>query len=706
MSQTVNFLDMFSHYLPPAEWKEAFAAAQVESAELDPDTRKVYLELRLDRYVPARVLAQTARSLEALYELRALTVDPRFPPETLEQMEPEELMELFVEQFAQARASLAGAQWSWEDGTLQVRLRANGKKALEEQAPQVKNILARRFGRKVEISFTAQSGMEGQALIQRMERERQSMIEKLPTLPDRDRPAPAKKAQSSDTILGKPFKDAPAEISSLNLDMGVTCVQGKVFATDYKELKNSGAWVINFDMTDYTSSVRVNLFCNKRDTDKAKAIMEAIPGPGKWVRVLGRPTHNKYDNEMVLTPIAIAPGEKPVRRDTAQEKRVELHLHTTMSNMDALTPTGEAVKQAAAWGHPAIAITDHGVAQSFPDAMKAASKAKVAGTDQNIKILYGCEGYFVNDVDDRIVVHGSQDMPLNGEYVAFDLETTGLSSIHDEIIEIGAVVMKEGKELSRFQTFVSPGRKLSPKTTEITGITDEMLEGAPALASVLPEFLDFCGDRPLVAHNADFDVGFVTQACQKLGLPFAPTSVDTLVLSQNLLPQLGKFKLNLVAEALSLPDFNHHRAADDAVTCGLIMDRLTGMLREMGVGRLGEINPAMPALRAKSRIGDRHARHIILFAKNQTGLRNLYRLISYSNLNYFKRVPRIPKSELMQWREGLIIGSACEAGELFQAILEHKSEDELKRIASFYDFLEIQPLDNNRFMLFKGMAEN
>ena len=269
------------------------------------------------------------------------------------------------------------------------------------------------------------------------------------------------------------------------------------------------------------------------------------------------------------------PGSMPKRQDTAPGmKRVELHLHTTMSNMDALTDTAAAVKQAAAWGHRAIAITDHGVAQSFPDAMKAASKAKVAGTNENIKILYGCEGYYVNDVDDRIVVHGDQDMTFDQEFVAFDLETTGLSSRTDRIIEIGAVVFKDGKEIDRFQTFVDPEQKLEKKIVDLTGITDEMLVGAPKIEEILPKFLEFVGGRVLVAHNSDFDTGFIRAECQRQGLPYNYTAADTLILSQNLLPQLNKFKLNIVSDALSLPDFNHHRAADDAVTCGLIMDRL------------------------------------------------------------------------------------------------------------------------------------
>ena len=266
--------------------------------------------------------------------------------------------------------------------------------------------------------------------------------------------------------------------------------------------------------------------------------------------------------------------------------------------------------------------------------------------------------------------------------------------------------MKRGEVLDTFQTFVAPGRKLTPKIIDLTGITDEMLVGAPPIDEILPKFLEFVGGRPLCAHNADFDIGFVTAACERLNIPFQPTSLDTLILAQNLLPDLGKYKLNIVADFLSLPDFNHHRASDDAITCGYLLARFYTMLEEKNVRTIQAINPAMVELRSGGKIMDRRARHIIVFAKNSIGLRNLYRLISYGNLKYFKRYPIMPKSEMLRWREGLLIGSACEAGELFQAVIAHKSHAELKRIASFYDFLEVQPLCNNFFMLEKGLAES
>ena len=706
MENTTLFLNMFPDFAPPEKLAPTLSQAAIVAGEIDPVKRGVSLVLHTENYIPQWELDGVAQAVAGLYGLESLHLQAVHPASQLTKIHPRELMELFVREDSLSRAALAGAGWRWEGNTLHIQLRANGKKALEACVPGVCRSLGERFAAQAQVEIHSGENLEGAQLYAAMEQMRQNMMESIPQpgggkTPEKPQSQP-QQTQQSQTIYGKPFQGKPIPMSEVDLNQGFVIVEGKVFHVEHKELKKNNAWVINFDMTDYTGSVRVNRYM---DNNEAKPILEAIR-EGSVIQVKGKPTENRYDNEMVLKPFGIMPGSMPKRQDTATEgKRVELHLHTTMSNMDALTNTAEAVKQAAAWGHRAIAITDHGCVQSFPDAMKAASKAKVAGTDENIKILYGCEGYYVNDVDDRVVVHGSGDMEFDGEYVAFDLETTGLSSQKDEIIEIGAVRMQGGKELERFQTFVNPRRRLEQKIVELTGITDAMLADAPSIETVLPEFLEFVGDRVLVAHNADFDTGFIREACRKQGLPYGFASVDTLILSQNLLPHLNKFKLDVVSNALSLPDFNHHRAGDDAVTCGLIFHKLTDKLRELELSRLQEINPAMMGLRSQSRLDNRHARHIILFAKNQVGLRNLYHLISDANLKYFKRVPRIPKSELLRYREGLIIGSACEAGELFQAILDNKCEDEVKRLAEFYDFLEVQPLANNAFMLAKGIVQ-
>jgi len=707
MKDNVLFLNMFALYEPPESAVKLLAQAAIRAAELDPAERRIELELDCQGPIPGRALADICRDVEQVYGLKSLVIHPHFPTGTLYQMEPADLIDLFVRENSMCMGSLAGAKWEWEGLNLTIKLRANGRRMIEEALPAVKRKFKELVGEEVEIAIEAGSDLQGKELFDAMEKIRAEMIAKGPKPVFTEKKAAssggsAPAPQQGDTFYGKPFKGNPVPMKDLSLDMGFVIVEGRVFAVEHKELKKRNAWVINFDMTDNTNSVRVSRFM---EANEAKPVLDNV-SVGSVLRVQGKMDVNKFDNETILRPYSMMPGSMPKRKDTAEGlKRVELHLHTTMSNMDALTPTGAAVKTAAGWGHRAIGITDHGVTQSFPDAMKAAGKAKVAGTDQNIKILYGMEGYYVNDVDDRIVVHGSADRAFDDEFVAFDLETTGLSSLTDTIIEIGAVVFKQGREIDRFQTFVDPGRKLEKKIIDLTGITDAMLVGAPTIDEVLPKFLDFVNGRPLVAHNADFDVGFVREAAKKLNLPFEPTSVDTLILSQNMLSHLNKFKLNIVADALSLPEFNHHRAADDSMTCGLIFDRLIPKLQELGVHSIQAINAAMPALRSKGKVSDRQARHIILYAKNQQGLRNLYHLISLSNLEYFKRVPRIPKSELLKYREGIIIGSACEAGELFQAIINHKSEDELLRIASFYDFLEIQPLDNNKFMLRKDMVK-
>lgn len=708
MEKTIYLLDMFAGFEPPEDLRDALSQAVVCHAEIDREVRKITISVLLEQYVGRRRISEVEQALEKQFGVRRVRLIPAFPGELLEKMDFSDLAQVLIRQYSPAAASLAGARWEIQDNVIRVYLRANGKEALLPHLKAAERYVADHFGRDVTIEIEANECTDPQKLFAETERIRREAMERFalegPTIPQHNgRPSATPAEVPTDLIFGKPFKGEATPMRDLNLDMFRVIVEGEVFAVGHRELKKRGAWVINFDMTDQTSSVRINQFM---ENAKAKPILDAIAKPGMWVRVQGKMTYDRYDNEMVLQPQSIMAGKKPARQDSAVQKRVELHLHTTMSAMDALTDTSSVVKQAAKWGHKAIAITDHGVLQSFPDAMKTASKTKVAGTDENIKILYGVEAYYVNDVDDRVAVHGSHNIPLSGEFVAFDLETTGLSSKADAITEIGAAVFKDGEIIDQFQTFVNPGRPLTQKIIDLTGITDEMLKDAPDISEVLPKFLAFCGDRPLAAHNADFDVGFIRMGCKRLGLPFAPTFLDTLIMAQNLLPELGKYKLNIVADALSLPEFNHHRAVDDAMTVAHMLRRFFEMLREKGVSDVAGINPLMATLRSGGRITDRQARHLIVFAKNQTGLRNLYRMVSYAHLNYFYRVPRMPKSELMRWREGLIIGSACEAGELFQAIIGGKSHDELLRIAEFYDFLEIQPICNNMFMLDKGLAED
>ena len=503
-----------------------------------------------------------------------------------------------------------------------------------------------------------------------------------------------KESSAGKIIMGREIKGHPMPMSELNPKAGNVVVEGKVFKCEFRELRQPGMWLALIEMTDYEGSVIVR----KRMLEKDVAPLRDRVSTGMWLRVAGTMELTYDGHDMQLNPRDVTEITHEPRMDTAEVKRVELHLHTRMSNMDALTDTGSVVKLAAKWGMPAIAITDHGVAQSFPDAWHAG--------EGKIKILYGCEGYFVNNIDDRIAIHGHQDIGFSDEIVCFDIETTGLKVTQEAITEIGAVRLRNGEIVETFQTFVDPERRLTPEIIGLTGITDEMLRGAPKLKDALTAFLAFAGDAPLAAHNAEFDISFIRAGCRKCGIPFEPTYIDTLILAQNLLPGLGKYKLDIVAEHLQLPQFNHHRASDDAVPVAQMLTKFFPMLEERGVTRLQQINNEMLKLRPLGSKSNRFPKHIILLAKNKAGLKNLYQLISLSNLKYFKRVPIIPKSELIAHREGLIIGSACEAGELFRAVADHKDWEELKRIASFYDYLEIQPICNNRFMLREGAARS
>ena len=359
-------------------------------------------------------------------------------------------------------------------------------------------------------------------------------------------------------------KKLPVPIGELNLDMGTVLIEGEVFNIEHRELARNKAWVVCFDVTDFTGSIRITRYM--KEEDNPKPIIEQVK-KGQWLQIQGRPSLGRFDNnDLVLDPYGIKETPKPEgRKDTAPDKRVELHLHTQMSTMDALCDTKAVVKRAIEWGHPAIAITDHGVVQSFPAAYNA------SGRGEKIKVLYGVEAYYLNDVDEQTAVHGPGDMALGGEFVAFDLETTGLDQRTDAIIEIGAVRVREGAVVDKFTSFAQPGRPLSAKTVSLTGITDELLKGAPPPEEAVDAFLDWAGDAPLCAHNAVFDTGFIREYCRRSGRKFDPLYFDTLILAQYLCPKLPNHKLDTVANALGLPPFQHHRAYDDAETCGLIL---------------------------------------------------------------------------------------------------------------------------------------
>ncbi len=501
-------------------------------------------------------------------------------------------------------------------------------------------------------------------------------------------PAPGK------SIMGRPVKGEPVAIRDIHLESGRVLIEGDVFAVTSREIPKRKAWILGFDITDYTSSIRVSKFMTDPD---AKSIVDRVH-TGMRLRIQGQVGYNRYDGDITLEPGSITEIEKPQRMDNAPEKRVELHMHTRYSALDALSDPADVVKRAAKWGHKAVAITDHGVVQAFPEAWHAAQKA-------GIKVLYGVEAYYINDVDDHIAVHGDCDQRLDGEFVVFDIETTGLKADRDRITEIGAVICRNGAVAETFDTFVNPQCPIPREITELTGIRDQDVQDAPSIRQALEMFLDFAGGRPLVAHNASFDIGFIMADCDRCGIAFDPVYLDTLQLSRGLLPELKRHKLDIVADHLGLPAFQHHRASDDAITTGHMLARFIDMLQKAGVYTIDQINPYL-GQQNQGNLSGYHPRHMIILAQNKKGLKNLYELISLSHLKYFKRTPVIPKSELIRHREGLIIGSACEAGEVFAAVVSGKSDRELERLASFYDYLEIQPLCNNEFMLYNKQARD
>ena len=505
------------------------------------------------------------------------------------------------------------------------------------------------------------------------------------------------KSDDPNQIYGRFFDDEPIELVQVVSEMGEITLRGKIIKFETREIRNEKT-IVMFAVTDFTDTIMVKMFVRN---DQLADILAEIR-PGAFIKLKGVTTIDKFDGELTIgsvTGIRKIPDFTESRKDTAPEKRVELHCHTKMSDMDGVSEVKDIVRRAHDWGHKAIAITDHGVVQAFPDA-----NHYIEGLDKDdpFKVIYGVEGYLVDDLQDVAVNEKGQS--LDGTYVVFDLETTGFSAIKDKIIEIGAVKVEGGKITDRFSTFVNPGVPIPFRITQLTGITDQMVMDAPGIETVLPQFLEFIGEAALVAHNASFDVGFIEQNCRYQDIIPDFTSVDTVAMARILLPTLSKYKLNVVAGALHISLENHHRAVDDAGATAEIFVRFLEMLEEKGIHDLAHLNHF--GAQSKDMVRKLPSYHVIILAKNETGRVNLYTLISKSHLEYFGRHPRIPKSELARYREGLIVGSACEAGELYQAILNDRSEERIARIVNFYDYLEIQPLGNNRFMIGSDRVEN
>ncbi|MGN0411625.1 MAG: PolC-type DNA polymerase III, partial [Lachnospiraceae bacterium] len=523
-----------------------------------------------------------------------------------------------------------------------------------------------------------------------------------------------KKSNNPDVIFGRDFEEDIIPIEEIAGEMGDVVIRGKVLSYEDREIAKIEKTLITFTVTDFTDTLGVKLFVRTEQLDEIKGSLQA----GNFLKIKGVAMMDKFDHELTISSligIKKIPDFTVARMDTSVRKRVELHCHTKMSDMDGVSEAKDIVKRAYKWGMPAIAITDHGVVQSFPDANHVwedlwraeADKRKQAGDPDPdkfdfFKVIYGVEGYLVDDL--KTVVSGEKGQELQDTFVVFDIETTGFSPVNNRIIEIGAVKVEQGSIVDRFSTFVNPQVPIPFRIEQLTNINDEMVVDAPTIEQVLPEFLEFCGDAVMVAHNAEFDMSFIVENAKRQQIQKEFTYVDTMGIARLLLPGQAKHTLDAVAKTLKISLENHHRAVDDAECTAEIFTKFIEMLKEKNVETLAdlqEISKSNPEIIKKMT-----TYHVIILAKNNVGRTNLYTLISKSHLDYYSRRPRIPKSELMKYREGLLVGSACEAGELYRALLDGKPDTEIARIVQFYDYLEIQPIGNNKFMILSDKVEN
>lgn len=500
----------------------------------------------------------------------------------------------------------------------------------------------------------------------------------------------------AELLAGKAVNTPPSAMSDIFEEQNDVTFWGDIFSVEEKTIKNGEFTIYTAYFTDYTNSQVLRIFT---PTDKAGEY--GFVKKGSTLLVNGDYKFDTFTKSNYLEPKSIMRVKRIKKKDNAPEKRVELHLHTNMSDSDGITPAGDLVKRAYDWGHKAVAITDHGNVQAYPDAMNALNAIKKSDPGTSFKVLFGMEAYFVND--GHSLVEGCTNRSVNDDIIVFDIETTGLSHTTERITEIGAVRLRNLEVVEEFESFVDPEKHIPENITELTGITDEMVAGAPREGEAVKNFLEFCGDAPLIAHNADFDTSFIRAACERNKINYHNPYIDSLKLCKAAIPNKKKYTLDAMAKELGCGDFNHHRASDDAKMLAKIFIKLIDISSKgRAIEKLGDLNSVLGNVDVKKM----PAYHQIIIAKNNTGLKNLYKLISFSNLDYFFKKPRIPMSELKNHREGLIIGSACEAGELFRAIFEGKSQESIEEIANFYDYLEIQPVGNNMFLLREGKVNS
>jgi DNA polymerase-3 subunit alpha (Gram-positive type) len=668
--------------------------------------------------VPAADMFALEHTLQTALQIETVRIAPTYATSLWNRDYFPELLQFLKREQPVVNGFLDGAAVEQTGTTLRVTLQNGGYEILQRchVAEQLQRLLQRFFSVQWKVELQGEAAVSEEAYHKMQEEaakqipKHQEQLQPNPTKPKGK--VEAVKAQpvtlsmeladvvpgSAVLIKGRPIRDVPVSITQALQQTGQrSVILADVFAMDRREVKGDRT-ILTYEVTDYENSILVKLFDTTENLQKLP--LDQIQ-KGSSVLLLGRVDFDSFSHEMVMKPDAITMVTRKKKEDRAEKKRVELHCHTNMSQMDAVTDVGKLVRRAHEWGHPAIAITDHGIAQAFPDAMNACYGLK----DDHFKIIYGCEAYVVNDIQKKLIVDEMDTRSLMDEIIVFDVETTGTNYGNDRLTEIGAVKLRNLQIVDTFSTMVNPEKTIPPKIVEMTGITDGMVANAPKEKEAVEQFIAFCGtNKPvLAAHNAHFDASFIKDVCERRNISFSFVTLDTLVLSQVMLPQIAKHKLDSVAKALKLGKFDHHRASDDAQMLAKIYVKLVSQLmQEKGLKTLAELNTGTSDIDVRKL----HAYHQIILVRNQVGLKNLYKLISYGHLQYFYRKPLIPKSVLLQHREGLLFGSACEAGELFRAMVERRSHEEIVKLAKFYDYLEIQPDGNNAFMIRNGSAVN
>ena len=675
------------------ELSEALSGGEILRITFDDGALSLSASVKFDRLIADRLILDAQKAVREYFGIRKVTLSPVYTGLELSQDCAPMLIRAVKENIAAANGFLDSAKFGFADGSVSLTVPDGAQLLIDAKAPEfLERFIDETFDKRVKVSINSGKTAVTIDSPEYVEMQSKNVNIEIPKEAPPERKKPKQEYDdlpisltNAKVIFGSKIKSKPVALKGVSIEDGNVTVWGSVFALQIRDTRDGKRKIITFNITDKTNSFTVKIF---EMSQNCETLVKNI-SDGACVMLRGHVEYDDYIKSYCIKANSVMLIDRIEVGDDAPEKRVELHMHTNMSAMDGMTPAKKLVERAIKWGHRAVAITDHGVVQAFPEAAAAAK-----GSD--IKIIYGMEGYFVDDSVKAF--SGSSDMPLDGTFIIFDVETTGLRTGVDRLTEIGAVKYVDGAEKSRFQTFVDPERPIPQNIVELTGITDSMVAGAPKEGEAVRKFFEFCGEGSvLVAHNASFDTEVIRSACERNGIEYNYSHIDTLVLAQSLISGIKNYKLDTISNHFKLPKFDHHRADEDAGALAAIFEKLLALTAEKGVERVSQINELIP-------VDPRRlpTYHIIILAKNKVGLKHLYQLITKSNLEYYYRHPRVPKSELLSHREGLLIGSACEAGQLYRAVLSGKSEEELLRIASMYDYLEIQPNGNNAFMLRKG----